>query len=199
MEGSVQLGPRFHAAFHFAAEKHKTQTRKGKSVPYLAHLMSVAAIVLEFGGDEDCAIAALLHDVVEDCGGRPVLREIEKEFGPRVARMVEGCTDSFEEPKGPWKTRKDEYLERLRTEDPNTRFVSACDKLDNARSVLRDFRKDGNSIWQRFHGGREGTLWYYRALADAFQQSPVSNVASELNLVVNELEQLTHNSSGETK
>jgi (p)ppGpp synthase/HD superfamily hydrolase len=199
MEGSIQLGPRFHGAFHYAAEKHKTQTRKGKNVPYLAHLMSVAAIVLEFGGDEDCAIAALLHDVVEDCGGRPVLREIENEFGPRVARMVEGCTDSFDEPKGPWKTRKDEYLERLRTEDPNTRFVSACDKLDNARSVLRDFRKDGDSIWQRFHGGREGTLWYYRALADAFQQSPVSNVASELNLVVNELEQLTHKSSGETK
>ena len=199
MERSVHLGPRFHAAFQFAAEKHKSQTRKGKSVPYLAHLMSVAAIVLEFGGDEDCAIAGLLHDVVEDCGGRPVLREIEKNFGPRVARIVEGCTDAFQEPKPPWRNRKQDYLERLRTVDLDTRLVSACDKLDNARSVLRDFRKDGESTWQRFHGGRQGTLWYYRALADVFQQSPVSNVASELNLVVNDLEQLTHKSSGETK
>lgn len=189
--GSVRLGPRFHDAFQFAAEKHKSQTRKGKTVPYLAHLMSVAGIVLEFGGDEDCAIAGLLHDLVEDCGGRPLLRQIDGKFGPRVARIVEGCTDAFEDPKPPWRQRKEEYLERVRTEDLDTRFVSACDKLDNARSVLRDYRKDGESIWQRFNGGREGTLWYYRALADVFHQPPVSNVASELSLVVNELEQLT--------
>jgi GTP pyrophosphokinase len=159
--------------------------------------MSVAAIVLESGGDEDCAIAALLHDVVEDCGGRPVLREVKKKFGTRVACMVEGCTDAFEDPKPPWRKRKEDYLHRLRSEDHATRLVSACDKLDNARSVLRDFRKDGNAIWQRFNGGREGTLWYYRALTDEFNRSPVSNVASELNIVVNELERVTGKSPGE--
>ena len=109
----VFLGPRFLAAFQFAAQKHDGQTRKAKSVPYLAHLMSVSSIVLEAGGNEDCAIAALLHDVVEDCGGRPMLREVEDRFGPDVARMVEGCTDSFEDPKPPWRQRKDEYLSRL--------------------------------------------------------------------------------------
>lgn len=196
-DAPAQPGPRFNAAFEFAARKHHGQTRKGKSVPHLEHVMSVAALVLEFGGDEDCAIGGLLHDVVEDCGGRPVLREVEEKFGQRVAHIVEACTDSFEEPKPAWRKRKEEYLHRLRSEDQATRLVSACDKLDNARSVLRDFRKDGNAIWQRFNGGREGTLWYYRALADEFNRSPIGNIATELNIVVNELERLTGKNSGE--
>lgn len=184
-----RLGARFQAAVEFAARKHDGQTRKGKSVPYIAHLLSVASIVLEAGGDEDSAIAALLHDVVEDCGGRPVLREIELEFGSRVAHIVEGCTDSFGTPKPPWKERKDSYLARLRTEDAGTRLVSASDKLDNARSVLSDYRWDGESIWTRFSGGREGTLWYYRALAQEFRGDP-NRVAVELDRVVSELERV---------
>lgn len=188
---SVFLGPRFCAAVQFAAQKHDGQTRKAKSVPYLAHLMSVSSIVLEAGGNEDCAIAALLHDVVEDCGGRPMLREVEDRFGPDVARMVEGCTDSFEEPKPPWRQRKDEYLSRLPKEDSDTRLVSAADKIDNARSVLRDYRIHGETIWARFNGGREGTLWYYRALADEFNRSPADMLNSELERIVSELEHVT--------
>ena len=188
---SLQLGPRFFAAFEFAARKHAGQTRKGKSVPYLAHLMSVSSIVLEAGGDEDCAIAALLHDVVEDCGGMPTLREVEERFGPTVARIVEGCTDSFVDPKPPWRERKDEYLRRLREESPETRLVSAADKLDNARSVLLDYRTQGDSIWTRFNGGREGTLWYYRALADEFNRFQRDRLAGELDRIVSELEQVS--------
>lgn len=187
----VFLGPRFLAAFQFAAQKHDGQTRKAKSVPYLAHLMSVSSIVLEAGGNEDCAIAALLHDVVEDCGGRPMLREVEDRFGPDVARMVEGCTDSFEDPKPPWRQRKDEYLSRLSNENSDTRLVSAADKIDNARSVLRDYRIHGEAVWARFNGGREGTLWYYRALADEFNRSPADMLNSELERIVSELERVT--------
>jgi GTP pyrophosphokinase len=187
----VFLGPRFLAAFQFAAQKHDGQTRKAKSVPYLAHLMSVSSIVLEAGGNEDCAIAALLHDVVEDCGGRPMLREVEDRFGPDVARMVEGCTDSFEDPKPPWRQRKDEYLSRLPKEDSDTRLVSAADKIDNARSVLRDYRIHGEAVWARFNGGRAGTLWYYRALADEFNRSPADMLNSELERIVSELERVT--------
>ena len=187
----VFLGPRFLAAFQFAAQKHDGQTRKAKLVPYLAHLMSVSSIVLEAGGNEDCAIAALLHDVVEDCGGRPMLREVEDRFGPDVARMVEGCTDSFEDPKPPWRQRKDEYLSRLLKEDSDTRLVSAADKIDNARSVLRDYRIHGEAVWARFNGGRDGTLWYYRALADEFNRSPADMLNSELERIVSELERVT--------
>jgi GTP pyrophosphokinase len=188
---ACRLGPRFGRAFEFAARKHHGQTRKGKTVPYLAHLMSVASIVLEVGGDEDCAMAALLHDVVEDCGGGPVLREVEEQFGPRVARIVEGCTDAFTDPKPPWRVRKEAYLERLRNEDSQTRLVSAADKLDNARSVLLDYRTQGESIWARFQGGREGTLWYYRALADEFRRCPPNGLTAELDRVVSELERVT--------
>jgi (p)ppGpp synthase/HD superfamily hydrolase len=185
-----RLGPCFGAAFEFAARKHDGQTRKGKTVPYLAHLLSVTSIVLEAGGDEECAIAALLHDVVEDCGGVPVLREVEEQFGPRVARIVEGCTDAFTDPKPPWQMRKEDYLERLRDEDSHTRLVSAADKLDNARSVLLDYRTQGESIWTRFQGGREGTLWYYRALAEEFKRCPPNQLAAELDRVVSELERV---------
>jgi len=187
----VLLGPRFWSAFQFAAQKHDGQTRKAKSVPYLAHLMSVSSIVLEAGGNEDCAIAALLHDVVEDCGGRPMLREVEDRFGSDVARMVEGCTDTFEDPKPSWRQRKEEYLRRLPKEHSDTRLVSAADKIDNARSVLRDYRIHGEAIWARFNGGREGTLWYYRALADEFNRCPADMLNSELERIVGELERVT--------
>jgi (p)ppGpp synthase/HD superfamily hydrolase len=183
-----KLGPRLQRAFRYAAEKHEGQTRKQTAVPYLSHLMAVTSLVLEGGGDEDMAIAALLHDVVEDCGGMPRLREVHRMFGSRVAKIVEGCTDSFTDPKLPWLERKSEYLQRLKHEDAETRLVSASDKLHNVRTVLADYRHDGESIWKRFSGGREGTLWYYRALSDEFQERKPNRITRELAIAVQQLE-----------
>ncbi len=184
----VKLGSRFLRAFRFAAEKHAGQTRKASSIPYIAHLMGVASLVLEFGGDEDLAIAALLHDVVEDCGGALMLKEVRRKFGSRVAKIVDGCTDSDTEPKPPWRERKETYIEHLRSADGETRLVSAADKLNNVRSILSDYREVGESIWDRFNGGREGTLWYYRALLEEFLRGEPSRLIRELELAVRELE-----------
>jgi len=181
------LGPRLQRAFRYAATKHEGQTRKATAVPYLSHLMAVASLVLEAGGDEDMAIAALLHDVVEDCGGMPRLREIRRQFGPRVARIVEGCTDTFVEPKPEWVERKKGYLEEVKHANDQTRLVSASDKLHNVRTILTDYRKDGEAIWGRFSGKKEGTLWYYRALSDEYARKP-NRITRELELAVRELE-----------
>jgi (p)ppGpp synthase/HD superfamily hydrolase len=183
----VKLGARFLRAFQFAAEKHAGQTRKASGIPYIAHLMGVASLVLEFGGDEDLAIAALLHDVVEDCGGAPMLKEVRRRFGSRVAKVVGGCTDSDTELKPPWRERKVSYIRHLKGADAETRLVSAADKLNNVRSILSDYREVGESIWSRFNGGREGTLWYYRALLEEFLRKP-TRLIRELELVVRELE-----------
>jgi len=182
------LGVRLQRAFRYAAEKHDGQTRKKSGVPYLSHLMAVASLVLEAGGDEDMAMAALLHDVVEDCGGMPRLREIRKQFGPRVAKIVEGCTDSFVEPKPEWLERKKEYLRAVKHADAETRLVSAADKLHNVRTILADYRRHGEAIWTRFNGKKEGTLWYYRALSDEYQRRGRNRITQELALAVEELE-----------
>ena len=186
----TKLGPRFLRAFLFAAEKHKGQTRKASTIPYLAHLMGVASLVLEAGGDEDLAIAALLHDVVEDCGGAPMLKEVRRRFGPRVAKVVEGCTDADTYPKPPWRERKENYIRRLKKEDADTRLVSAADKLNNVRSILSDYRELGESVWSRFNGGREGTLWYYRTLLEEFIRRRPNRITRQFELAVNELETL---------
>ncbi len=185
---SVKLGPRFLRAFNFAAEKHSGQTRKASTIPYIAHLMGVASTVLEFGGDEDLAIAALLHDVVEDCGGAPMLKEVRRQFGPRVAKVVDGCADSDTYPKPPWRERKETYIQHLKSADAGTRLVSAADKLNNVRSILADYREVGESIWARFHGGRDGTLWYYRALLEEFLRRKPNRLIRELELAIRELE-----------
>jgi (p)ppGpp synthase/HD superfamily hydrolase len=185
---AVKLGPRFERAFLFAAEKHAGQTRKTTTVPYIAHLMGVASLALEYGGDEDLAIAALLHDVVEDCGGAAVLKEVKRRFGSRVAKIVDGCTDSYGEPKPPWRERKENYLRHLKSADAGTRLVSAADKLNNVRSILSDYREVGESIWERFKGGREGTLWYYRALLDEFQRGKMNRLLREFEIAVLQLE-----------
>jgi (p)ppGpp synthase/HD superfamily hydrolase len=177
---------------------HAGQARKGTTVPYLSHLMAVTSLVLEAGGDEEMAIAALLHDVVEDCGGMPRLREIRKQFGARVARIVEGCTDSFGEPKPEWIDRKRGYLEEVTHADAETRLVSASDKLHNVRTILADYRKDGDAIWTRFNGKKEGTLWYYRALSDEYTRTP-NRITRELELAVRELERLCGCESGSAK
>jgi (p)ppGpp synthase/HD superfamily hydrolase len=188
---AVKLGPRFLRAFQFAAEKHAGQTRKASTIPYLAHLMGVASLVLEAGGDEELAIAALLHDVVEDCGGAPMLKEVRRRFGKRVAHVVDGCTDSNIDPKPPWRERKENYLRHLKRADAGTRLVSAADKLNNIRSILADYREIGESVWARFNGGREGTLWYYRALRDEFRRGKANRIIRDYELAVNKLEALT--------
>jgi len=159
--------------------------------------MSVAALVLEAGGDEDLAIAALLHDVVEDCGGEPMLEEVRRRFGDRVAHIVDGCTDAYTVPKPPWRQRKEEYLQHLKDADGDVRLVSAADKLHNAREILKDVRELGEPVWDRFKGKREGTLWYYRALADELIREN-NWIVRQLQSVVSELEQLarSHERSG---
>ena len=188
---SRKLGPRFDRALLFAKRKHEGQARKGTSTPYVAHLLGVAALVLEAGGDEDMAIAALLHDVVEDCGGPPMLREVRKRFGPRVANMVEGCTDAFVEPKPPWRERKEKYLQNLSKKDADTHVVSAADKVYNARAILLDYHEIGEAVWQRFSGKKDGTLWYYRELAKEFNRANVNRLGPELARVIAELERIS--------
>lgn len=192
---AVKLGPRFLKAFEFTADKHRKQTRKASTIPYIAHLMGVASLVLEAGGDEDLVIAALLHDVVEDCGGEKMLKKVRRRFGKRVAHIVDGCTDAYEIPKPPWKERKVNYINRLKKEDSDTRLVSAADKLNNVRSILSDYRALGESVWSRFNGGREGTLWYYRTLRDEFLRSKPNRITLDLDLAVQELEALTRKNS----
>ena len=188
----VKLGPRFLRAFLFAAEKHAGQARKASTIPYIAHLMGVASLALEYGGDEDLAIAALLHDVVEDCGGAPMLQEVRRQFGNRVAKIVDGCTDSDTMPKPPWRERKEAYLRHLKNADADTRLVSAADKLNNVRSILSDYRTVGESIWARFNGGRDGTVWYYRALLKEFLRRKPTRLMREFELAVYQLEALAN-------
>jgi (p)ppGpp synthase/HD superfamily hydrolase len=189
-QSNGKLGTRFEEALLFATRQHSGQTRKKTDVPYIAHLLSVAALVLEADGDEEQAIAALLHDVVEDCGGAPVQAEVEARFGPRVAHIVAGCTDTDQVPKPPWRARKEDYLRHLRHADEDVRLVSAADKLHNVRTILGDFRRIGDSVWDRFAGKRDGTLWYYRALVEIFHEQPENSITRELERTVIELEQL---------
>lgn len=197
-----KLGERFEQALVFAHQMHRLQWRKGTDRPYISHLLGVTSIVLQYDGDEDQAIAALLHDVVEDCGGSPRLEEIRGRFGERVARFVHGCTDSLESPRPPHEERKNKYVEHVRHESAEVRLISAADKLYNAREVLLDLRAHGDAIFWRFKGGRDGTLRYYRALVNAFREGePVpKSLVDELDLAVTQLESLaavTGNSPGE--
>ena len=177
---------KFEDALGYAARVHRDQTRKGTGVPYITHLLAVAAIVGENGGTEDEVIAALLHDAPEDAGGEARLAEIRGRFGDGVAGIVAGCSDTYEDPKPPWRARKEAYLEHLARAPSLVRLVSAADKLHNARSMLSDYRSAGEDLWGRFNGGRDGTLWYYRAVADALAGD--GPVADELGRVVAELE-----------
>ena len=182
---------RFDRALVLASGLHRDQRRKGSGAPYVSHLLAVAAIVIEQGGDEDQAIAALLHDAVEDQGGLATRDRIEAEFGPEVARLVMICTDSAVEPKPPWRPRKEAYLANLRRADDRARLISCADKLHNARSILHDLRALGDDLWPRFTGGRDGSLWYYRALAEVFLETGPRALAGELDRVVGEIGRLS--------
>jgi (p)ppGpp synthase/HD superfamily hydrolase len=184
------LSPDFVEALTQAAHLHRKQYRKGTSIPYISHLMAVASIVLEHGGTEVEVIAALLHDAVEDQGGEPILEWIRRRFGSAVADIVDGCTDTYIEPKPEWRKRKEDYLAHLR--HPNTsasiRLVSAADKLHNARTILSDYRRIGEALWTRFNGGRDGTLWYYRSVVDALRVNGETRLIRELDEVVTQLQ-----------
>lgn len=168
---ATQLTDRFDAAVNFARISHTAQQRKGTTIPYISHLLAVSSLVLEMGGNEDMAIAALLHDAVEDTGGVGVAMEqaIRAQFGDDVARIVRANSDTDEKPKPPWKARKQAYLDSLPHKQRDELIVSLADKLHNARAVLLDHRAIGAEIWPRFKAGRDEQLWYYGELVNAFE------------------------------
>ena len=188
----MRLTERFNNALLYAARLHADQFRKGNdSIPYVAHLIGVASIVLEYGADEDQAIAALLHDAVEDQGGYKQLELIRQNFGPTVAQIVSDCSDSFDPPKPPWQKRKEDYIHHLPQVSPASLLVSCADKIHNVRSIARDYRQMGEALWSHFKGGRDGTLWYYRAITSTFQACYNHPIVGELERAVSELELLT--------
>lgn len=191
---------RLEAAFAFANRLHSKQRRKGTTVPYVSHLIGVASLVFEYGGDEDQVIAALLHDAVEDqaasAGGAAKLRQrIRKQFGSEVLRIVDACTDADVEPKPPWKARKVAYLKHLAAVDDRIALVSCCDKLHNARAILSDIRRHGQRVFDRFSASKSETLWYYRSLARAYGRHRTLSVVKEFRGAVNEMTRLAGHSA----
>jgi (p)ppGpp synthase/HD superfamily hydrolase len=175
------LGERFDAALTFTAQVHCAQVRKGSGLPYLGHLLGVCSLVIEDGGSEDEAIAALLHDAVEDQGGETMLAQVRVRFGDEVAAIVAACSDTAVEPKPPWRERKQAYLEHLPAASPSAIRVSLADKLFNARAILRDLRTEGEVVWTRFKAGRDQQLWYYGSLAELFLELTASPMARDLS------------------
>ncbi len=186
------LTGQFSKALVYAEIKHHNQVRKGGDIPYIGHLLSVASLVINDGGSEDQAIAALLHDTVEDQGGPPTLDEIRKNFGDEVARIVDECSDTDEVPKPPWLQRKQNYINHLADVGQDTLLVSAADKLDNARSMLRDYHEHGPALWERFNRKNpQDHLWYYGELLAAYRRRGLNSwMVDELGRVVDELKRL---------
>jgi (p)ppGpp synthase/HD superfamily hydrolase len=174
-----------------ATQLHASQTRKGTSVPYVSHLLAVSSLVLEHGGNENQAIAALLHDAVEDQGGLSTLDKIRDDFGDVVADIVDHCTDAYEDPKPEWRIRKEEFVASIAEKPLDAALVSCADKLHNARAILNDLRSLGDELWGRFTGGKEGTLWYYQSLADAFDDTLGNSLSEEFKRTVTEIKDLT--------
>lgn len=177
-------------ALAFAEQIHRGQIRKKTQAPVLSHLLAVTSLVLEAGGDEDEAIAALLHDGPEDCAGSETLEEIRHRFGDRVARIVEGCTDSLEVPPPAWFERKRSYLQHLPRADESTLLVSLADKVHNVRSLVTQHRSIGDRLWDRFSTTPEQTLWYYGSLLKVFrliESARCALLVEELSLAVEEL------------
>ena len=191
----MRLSRQFEKALTYATRIHGGQLRKKTRIPYIAHIIGVAAIAMEYGANETEAIAALLHDAVEDCGGAKRLRDIERKFGKKVARIVEGCTDTDRTPKPPWLERKNAYVAHVRHAPMPTKLVSASDKLHNVRAILMDYRKEGERLWSRFSAGKHGALWYYRALVNAFTGKRIEPLVQELNRTLSQLELLSNNSA----
>jgi len=188
----VRLSNKFGEALVYATGLHREQLRKGTQVPYICHLLGVCGLVLEHGGAEDDAIAALLHDALEDQprGGR-TRDEIRERFGERVLATVEECSDADTHPKPPWRLRKERYIAHVPEASPSALLVSACDKLHNARALVRDYKEWGDSLWSRFNATGEETLWYYRSLVTAYREARLTPaLLGELEGPVKELEGL---------
>jgi (p)ppGpp synthase/HD superfamily hydrolase len=179
-----QPSTNFDDALAFASGLHRAQVRKGTPIPYVAHLLGVCSLVIEHGGTEDQAIAALLHDAVEDQGGSPRLVEIRGRYGDVVAEIVADCTDAWTDPKPPWHERKEAYLATLRSKHPRSLLVSLADKVHNAEAIVRDHRLLGDDLWCRFKGGREGTIWNYRSLSAIFDEAMPGALADQLARIV---------------
>ena len=187
---------RLSEAYRYAAALHASQLRKGTRIPYIAHLMAVAAIVLEHGGNEDQVVAALLHDAIEDHPRNGLTRrEIGERFGSRVSAIVEDCTDADAKPKPPWYDRKVRYLEHLPKASPDSLLVSLADKVHNTRAILSDWQQIGNEVWYRFTASKEDTVWYYRSLANIYAERLPGPLADELERVVTELERIVETDS----
>jgi GTP pyrophosphokinase len=180
----AKLTSRFDDAFRYAHDVHSSQTRKGSGAPYISHLMGVASIVLDDGGGEDEVIAALLHDAVEDQGGRPRLEDIRARFGDAVAKIVEDCTDSWSEPKEPWVDRKQAYIQHARRLTGPSLRVSAADKVHNAYAILRDLRNIGERAWERFNATPDDVLAYYESLVRAYREAGGGVLVDELDRIV---------------
>jgi (p)ppGpp synthase/HD superfamily hydrolase len=183
---------RFLEALRVAATLHAGQTRKKTDNPYVSHVLGASSIAMEFGADEDQAIAALLHDIIEDVEPVEDARAAVGAFGPEVLRIVKACTDSDAHPKPPWRERKERYLAHLPEADARILLVSASDKLHNARAIVTDLHRGGPEVWSRFSAPREGLLWYYRGLVSAFRANPESpaDLVDELDRTVAEMARL---------
>lgn len=192
----MELTSCFSEALLLAHALHSDQKRKQSKVPYISHLLGVCAIALEYGANEEEAIAALLHDAVEDQGGADTEKLIRERFGDNVADIVRNCSDTDVTPKPPWRERKERYIAHLQTANASTLLVSASDKLHNCQTILSDFREVGDEVWQRFKGGKDGTLWYYQSLVTAFDNNSHHRprLVGELNHVVEELVKLANSS-----
>jgi (p)ppGpp synthase/HD superfamily hydrolase len=187
---AVVLTDRFVAAMGEAVRLHARQARKGNGVPYVSHLLAVAGLVLEYGGDEDQAIAALLHDGPEDQGGEVTLAVIGERFGARVGKIVAASSDTFETPKPPWRARKEAYIAALDAKGPDVWLVTLADKVHNARTIVADLRRLGPSSLDRFNGGRDGTLWYYATMAERIDALAPGPLAAELVRLAAEMHEL---------
>lgn len=195
----MNLSPRFEHALSYATQIHAHQHRKETGIPYVSHLLAVSALVLEYGGSEEEAIGALLHDAGEDAGGAGRVADIRLRFGVAVADIVEGCSDTDVTPKPPWKERKVAYIAHVRLAPHSVRLVSAADKLHNARAILRDYRRSQDELWSRFNGGKEGTLWYYRSLVIAFREAGENERAEGEGELVEELDRTVSEIEKEAK
>jgi (p)ppGpp synthase/HD superfamily hydrolase len=186
------LGQRFEEALVLACRLHAGQTRKGTDTPYIAHCLAVASLVIENGGDEDEAIAALLHDAIEDQGGQKAREEIRLRFGRQVVDIIDGCSDTDHVPKPPWRRRKEDHIARLREHSSDSvRLVFLADKVHNAKTILADYLVVGETLWERFKGGKAGTLWYYRTLVEVFKTFGSSPLFRELDRLVSEIGRLS--------
>lgn len=196
---SAEFHADFSRALAFATDLHARQCRKQTDIPYISHLIAVAGLVLEHDGNRDEAIAALLHDSIEDQGhdypgGPSALRaRIAAEFGAEVLAIVEGCTDAETIPKPPWRDRKEAYLKHLQEAPHSVRLVSCADKLHNARAIVGDLRILGPALFSRFNGGKDGTLWYYHSLAAEFERGGPAHLSKELSRTVKAMSELSQN------